>query len=61
VIAPTEVAPAPTEVPAPTEAPVAEVTTFQIDPARSQASFTLNEVLLGQPTTVKLDFVATKQ
>ncbi|MBX0329975.1 YceI family protein [Oscillochloris sp. ZM17-4] len=63
VIAPTEapVAAAPTEAPAaaaPTEAPAAaapattELTKFQIVQAESQASFTLDELLRGQPKTV---------
>lgn len=53
--------PAPAETPAPTEAPAAtptagapagQVVVYQINPGRSEASFTLNEELMGAPTTV---------
>jgi len=59
---PTEV-PQPTEKPAVVETPVAEPTAtagapaaqvivYQIDPAASEASFTIDEELFGRPTTV---------
>ncbi|WP_169238680.1 YceI family protein [Candidatus Roseilinea sp. NK_OTU-006] len=54
--APTQ-APAPTEAPAPAEAPTAEapaaqVVEYQISESGSEASFALNELLMGAPTVV---------
>lgn len=43
---------APAEAPAPTEAPNAQVVVYQINTNESEASFTLNEELLGVPTVV---------
>lgn len=45
---------APTSPPAPEEttAPAEEAIVFAIDPGRSEARFTLNEKLMGNPTTV---------